>query len=190
MRAIISLALHTTVNKQPINQLFLITFFPTLTPHFGWGKTKPCVKPTTSNIGWLVATTSLSLSLSRSSPKSRVLNPRQKAVKQRIRTLQAHKSVTKVTKIPRKRVTYMWYSNDTSLYMFKAEFVTLISLKVPSGGTAGARSSPKSRDHDSLPTAGAQSSPKSKDRDSLPMVVLNPRQKAYTPGWHCGWHHP
>ncbi len=27
----------------------------------------------------------------------------------------------------------MWYSNDTFHYMFKAEFVALISLKVPSG---------------------------------------------------------
>ncbi len=27
----------------------------------------------------------------------------------------------------------MWYSNDTFHYMSKAEFVTLVSLKVPSG---------------------------------------------------------
>ncbi len=27
----------------------------------------------------------------------------------------------------------MWYSNDMFHFMFKAEFVTLISLKVPSG---------------------------------------------------------
>ncbi len=27
----------------------------------------------------------------------------------------------------------MWYSNDMFHYMFKAEFVTLVSLKVPSG---------------------------------------------------------
>ncbi len=27
----------------------------------------------------------------------------------------------------------MWYSNDTFHYMFKAEFVSLVSLKVPSG---------------------------------------------------------
>ena len=27
----------------------------------------------------------------------------------------------------------MWYSNDMFRYMFKAEFVTLVSLKVPSG---------------------------------------------------------
>ncbi len=26
----------------------------------------------------------------------------------------------------------MWYSNDMFRYMFKAEFVTLVSLKVPS----------------------------------------------------------
>ncbi len=28
---------------------------------------------------------------------------------------------------------YMWYSNDTFHYMFKTEFVTLVTLKVPSG---------------------------------------------------------
>ncbi len=44
---------------------------------------------------------------------------------------------------------------------------------VKSRGMAGARSSPKSKDHDSLHTAGAQSSPKSKDRDSLHMSGLN-----------------
>ncbi len=27
----------------------------------------------------------------------------------------------------------MWYSNDMFHYMFQAEFVTLVSLKVPSG---------------------------------------------------------
>ncbi len=27
----------------------------------------------------------------------------------------------------------MWYSKDIFRYMFKAEFVTLVSLKVPSG---------------------------------------------------------
>ncbi len=27
----------------------------------------------------------------------------------------------------------MWYSNDMFQYMFKAEVVTLVSLKVPSG---------------------------------------------------------
>ncbi len=27
----------------------------------------------------------------------------------------------------------MWYSNDMSHYMLKPEFVTLVSLKVPSG---------------------------------------------------------
>ncbi len=27
----------------------------------------------------------------------------------------------------------MWCSNDTFRYMFKAKFVTLVSLKVPSG---------------------------------------------------------
>ncbi len=27
----------------------------------------------------------------------------------------------------------MWYPNDTFHYVFKAEFVTLVSLKVPSG---------------------------------------------------------
>ena len=27
----------------------------------------------------------------------------------------------------------MWYSNDMFHYMFKAEFVILVSLKVPSG---------------------------------------------------------
>ena len=32
-----------------------------------------------------------------------------------------------------KIVTFMWHSNDVSHYMFKAEFVTLVSLKVPSG---------------------------------------------------------
>ena len=71
--------------------------------------------------------------------------------------------------------------------------------------TAGAGSSPKSKDHDSLHTAGARSLSKSKDRDSLhiagaqsspksrhvkiPKVknvlyarrVLNPRQKAAPP---------
>ncbi len=30
----------------------------------------------------------------------------------------------------------MWYSNDMFHYMFKAEFVTLVSLKVPSGSSA------------------------------------------------------
>ena len=29
----------------------------------------------------------------------------------------------------------MWYSNDMFHYMFKAEFVMLVSLKVPSGST-------------------------------------------------------
>ncbi len=33
----------------------------------------------------------------------------------------------------KKLVTFMWYSNDTFHCMFKAEFVTLVSLKVPSG---------------------------------------------------------
>ncbi len=34
----------------------------------------------------------------------------------------------------KKIVTFtMWYSNDIFYYMFKAEFVTLVSLKVPSG---------------------------------------------------------
>ncbi len=32
-----------------------------------------------------------------------------------------------------KIVTFMWYSNDMFLYVFKAEFVALVSLKVPSG---------------------------------------------------------
>ncbi len=32
-----------------------------------------------------------------------------------------------------KPVTFMWYSNDMFHYVFKAEFVTLVSLKVPSG---------------------------------------------------------
>ncbi len=32
-----------------------------------------------------------------------------------------------------KTVTFMWYSNDMFHYMFKAEFVRLVSLKVPSG---------------------------------------------------------
>ncbi len=30
-------------------------------------------------------------------------------------------------------VTFMWYSNDMFNYMFKAEFVTLVSLKDPVG---------------------------------------------------------
>ncbi len=30
----------------------------------------------------------------------------------------------------------MWYSNDMFLYMFKVEFVALVSLKVPSGSSA------------------------------------------------------
>ena len=30
----------------------------------------------------------------------------------------------------------MWYSNDMFHYMLKAEFVTLVSLKVPSGNFA------------------------------------------------------
>ncbi len=34
----------------------------------------------------------------------------------------------------KKIVTLMWYSKDMCHYMFKAEFVTLVSLKVPSGG--------------------------------------------------------
>ncbi len=33
----------------------------------------------------------------------------------------------------------MWYSNDMFHHMFKAEFVTLVSLKVPSGGPAKMR---------------------------------------------------
>ncbi len=33
----------------------------------------------------------------------------------------------------KKNVTFMWYANDMFHYMLKAEFVTLVSLKVPSG---------------------------------------------------------
>ncbi len=33
----------------------------------------------------------------------------------------------------KKLVTFMWYSNDMFHDMFKAEFVTTVSLKVPSG---------------------------------------------------------
>ncbi len=33
----------------------------------------------------------------------------------------------------KKNVTFMWCSNDMFHYVFKAEFVTLSSLKVPSG---------------------------------------------------------
>ncbi len=33
----------------------------------------------------------------------------------------------------KKIVTYAWYSNDMFRYMFKAKFVTLVSLKVQSG---------------------------------------------------------
>ena len=36
-----------------------------------------------------------------------------------------------------KIVTFMWYSNDMFLYVFKAEFVMLVSLKVPSGKLVG-----------------------------------------------------
>ncbi len=32
----------------------------------------------------------------------------------------------------KKIVTLMWHSNDMFHYMFKAEFVALVSLKVPS----------------------------------------------------------
>ena len=34
-------------------------------------------------------------------------------------------------------MTFMWYSNDMFHYMFRAEFVTLVSLIVPSGNVAG-----------------------------------------------------
>ncbi len=37
----------------------------------------------------------------------------------------------------KKIVTFMWHSNDTFHYMFKAEFVTLVSLKVPPGRDPG-----------------------------------------------------
>ena len=36
-------------------------------------------------------------------------------------------------KFTNKNVTFMWYSNDVFHYVFKAEFATLVSLKVPSG---------------------------------------------------------
>ena len=35
----------------------------------------------------------------------------------------------------------MWYSNDMFYYMFKAEFVALVSLKVPSGNHSSVRKS-------------------------------------------------
>ncbi len=42
-------------------------------------------------------------------------------------------TLTRVTNIRKKLVTCVWCSNDMFHYMFKAEFVTLVSLKVPSG---------------------------------------------------------
>ncbi len=41
--------------------------------------------------------------------------------------------LTRMTNLWKKIVTFGWYSNDRFHYMFKAEFVTLVSLKVPSG---------------------------------------------------------
>ena len=41
----------------------------------------------------------------------------------------------KRNKLTKKIVTFMWYSNDTFHYMFKAEYVTLVILNVPSGST-------------------------------------------------------
>ncbi len=36
-------------------------------------------------------------------------------------------------------MTLLWHSNDVFRYMSKAEFVTLVSLKVPSGGEVDAK---------------------------------------------------
>ena len=41
--------------------------------------------------------------------------------------------LTKRNKYTEKIVTFMWRSNDMLHYMFKAEFVTHASVKVPSG---------------------------------------------------------
>ncbi len=42
--------------------------------------------------------------------------------------------LTSITNLRKKKiVTFMWYANDMFHYMFKAELVTLVSLKVPSG---------------------------------------------------------
>ncbi len=41
--------------------------------------------------------------------------------------------LTSVYKLTKKIVTFMWYPNDMLRYMFKDEFATLVSLKVPSG---------------------------------------------------------
>ena len=41
--------------------------------------------------------------------------------------------LTSVTNFTKKLVKCTWYSNDMFHYTFKAEFVTLVSLKVPSG---------------------------------------------------------
>ncbi len=38
--------------------------------------------------------------------------------------------------LTKKNVTLMWYSNDMFHYMPRAEFVTLVSLKIPSGSSA------------------------------------------------------
>ncbi len=48
-----------------------------------------------------------------------------------LRALQIHYKLTK------KNVTIMWYANDMFRCMFKAEFVTLESLKVPSDRRMG-----------------------------------------------------
>ena len=40
-----------------------------------------------------------------------------------------------VANFSEKNVTFMWYSSDMFRYLFKAEFVTLVGLKVPSGRT-------------------------------------------------------
>ena len=42
-------------------------------------------------------------------------------------------TLTSVTNLRKKIVTFIWYSYETFHYMFKAEFGTLVSLKVPSG---------------------------------------------------------
>ncbi len=41
--------------------------------------------------------------------------------------------LTSGTNLRKKIVTFMWHSNDAFHYVSKAEFVTLTSLKVPSG---------------------------------------------------------
>ena len=49
-------------------------------------------------------------------------------------TARRHFQTCKRNKFTKKIATFMWYSNDMFHYMFKAKFVTLVSLKVSSGG--------------------------------------------------------